>query len=170
MKPRVPYSQPFLTGKEESFLKETMRSCQWAGDGPFSKKCTEVLNQLTGKSVFLTASGTQSLELAMMALDLETGSEVILPSFTFTSTANAVVNFGLKPVFVDIRRDTLNMDETLIEKSITPKTRAILPVHYAGVGCDMQKILEIAQKNNLKVVEDAAQGVGAYYDSKPLGT
>lgn len=125
---------------------------------------------MTGRKVFLTPSGTHALELAFMALALESGSEVILPSFTFSSTANALLMAGLKPVFVDIRSDTLNLDETLVEKRVTSRTKAILPVHYAGVGCEMNPILEIANRHGLKIVEDAAQGIDACYDGKPLGT
>lgn len=165
----IPYSRPYLIGQEEVYLQEALKSRQWTGNGPFSQRCTELLENLTGKRVFLTASGTQALELSIMALNLEPGSEVILPSFTFTSTANAIINFGLKPVFIDIRRDTLNMDEKLIEAAITTRTRAIMPVHYAGVGCEMNTILAIAKKYGLKIVEDAAQALGAKYEGKSLG-
>lgn len=170
MEPLIPFCKPYLTGKEEIYLKEAVTGREWAGDGPFSRRSTQLLSRLAGKPVYLTSSGTHALELAVMALNLEPGSEVILPSFTFSSTANAVVNVGLKPVFVDIRRDTLNIDETLIEESITRKTRAVIPVHYAGVGCEMGPILETATKYGLKVIEDAAQGIMASYEGKPLGS
>ncbi len=163
-------SSPYLTGLELKFLEESVALGNWAGDGPFSEKCCALLSELTGSPVFLTPSGTHALELGLMSLNLAPGDEVILPSYTFVSTANALVINGLKPVFVDIRSDTLNLDEKLIEQAITKKTKAILPVHYAGVAAEMDAINSIAKKQGLTVIEDAAQGVNAYYKERPLGS
>ncbi len=166
----IPFSKSYLSGRELNYLKESLALGRWGGDGPFSEKCTAFLKKEIGAQVFLTPSATHALELAFMALGLNPGDEVILPSFTFVSTANSLVQVGLKPVFIDIQKDTLNMDEALIEQAMTEKTRAILPVHYAGVACEMDKIQEIAKRHGLSVVEDAAQGLGAFYKNRPLGT
>jgi dTDP-4-amino-4,6-dideoxygalactose transaminase len=142
-----------------------------AGDGHFTKACAELLEREYGiQKVLLTPSCTAALEMAAILCDLGPGDEVILPSYTFVSTANAVCRLGCKPVFVDIRPDTLNLNEELIEDAITPRTKALLPVHYAGVSCEMDRILAIAKKHNLFVIEDAAQGVNASYKGRPLGS
>jgi dTDP-4-amino-4,6-dideoxygalactose transaminase len=170
MKTAIPFFLPYRSGREEEFLVQALASSHWSGDGPFSKKCSKMLEDLTGAPVLLTPSGTHALELAFMTLNLEPGSEVILPSYTFVSSATCLVQFGLKPVFVDVREDTLNIDETLIEQAISDKTRAILAVHYAGVAAEMDAILAIARKYGLAVVEDAAQAVRAFYKGKALGS
>jgi len=166
----IPFSLPYLTGKEASYVQEALESGQWSGDGAFSKKCVGILEQLTGKRVFLTPSGTSALELSLMALDLRPGDEVLLPSYTFVSSANAAVQMGLVPVFIDIRPDTLNIDEALIEQAVSPKTRALMVVHYAGVAAEMDAIKSMAAKFNLAVIEDAAHGVNAFYKGKALGS
>ncbi len=166
----IPFSRPYLSGREWEYVREAIESRHWSGDGPFTRKCTNLLSSVTKCPVYLTPSGTAALELATMALGLEPGDEVILPSYTFPSTANAIVRAGLKPVFIDIREDTLNLDETLIEPAISEKTRAIMVVHYAGVAAEMEAINAIAKKRGLLVVEDAAHGVNAFWRGKPLGT
>jgi dTDP-4-amino-4,6-dideoxygalactose transaminase len=160
-----------MTGKELEYIAEAKSGNKLAGDGPFTKKCHEWLERTVGcDKALLTHSCTAALEMAALLLDIEPGDEIIMPSYTFVSTANAFVLRGGVPVFVDIREDTLNLDERLIEAAITPQTRAIVPVHYAGVACEMDTILTIAKKHGLKVVEDAAQGVMAYYKGRPLGS
>ena len=160
-----------MTGKEHVYITEAYANGMLAGDGPFTKKCHEWLERNTGtKKALLTHSCTAALEMAALLLDIQPGDEVILPSYTFVSTANAFALRGAVPVFVDIRPDTLNLDENLIEGAITHKTKAIIPVHYAGVGCEMDTIMQIAQKHRLAVVEDAAQGVMASYKNRPLGS
>ncbi len=167
----IPFNQPYLTGKEESYLREVLSMGKLSGDGPFTKKCHAWLEEhLSCKKALLTHSCTAALEMAAILADIQTGDEVIMPSYTFVSTANAFVLRGGVPVFADIRPDTLNIDETKIEKAITEKTKAIVPVHYAGVACEMDTIMNIAEKHNLIVIEDAAQGVGASYRGKPLGS
>jgi dTDP-4-amino-4,6-dideoxygalactose transaminase len=142
-----------------------------AGDGHFTQQCARLLEERFGiHKVLLTPSCTAALEMAAMLCDLGPGDEVILPSFTFVSTANAVVRLGAKPVFVDVRPDTLNIDDALVEEAITERTRAIVPVHYAGVGCEMDRIMTIASRYNLRVIEDAAQGVNAFYNGRALGS
>ena len=158
----VPFNRPPYIGKEMEYISKVIRAHKICGDGQFTKKCHQLLEQMTGsQKVLLTTSGSHALEMAALLCNLEPGDEVILPSFTFSSTANAFVLAGAKLVFVDIRPDTMNIDETKIEAAITDKTRVIVPVHYAGVACEMDTIMEIARKHNLKVVEDAAQGVRA---------
>ena len=160
-----------MSGKELSYIKEAHENMILAGDGPFTKKCSEYLEQTTGsKKALLTHSCTAALEITALLMDLNPGDEVIMPSYTFVSTANAFVLRGAIPVFIDIREDTLNIDENLIERAITPKTKAIVVVHYAGVGCEMDSILDLAKRHNLFVVEDAAQGIVASYKGKPLGS
>jgi dTDP-4-amino-4,6-dideoxygalactose transaminase len=167
----IPFNLPYMTGKEQHFIAEAHAHGKLAGDGPFTKKCHQWLEDYaTSNKVLLTHSCTAALEMSALLLDLNPGDEVILPSYTFVSTANAFVLRGAVPVFVDIRPDTLNIDETQIEAAITPKTRAIIPVHYAGVGCEMDTILEIARRHNLVVIEDAAQAVMARYKGRPLGS
>ncbi|MDD7699596.1 MAG: dTDP-4-amino-4,6-dideoxygalactose transaminase [Spirochaetia bacterium] len=161
---------PFL-GTEFTYMKQAVENHKICGDGPFTKKCNEWLeNKFNAKKVMLTTSGTSALEMAAWLCNIQPGDEVILPSFTFSSTATAFTLVGAKLVFVDVRPDTMNIDEKLIEQAITPKTRVICAVHYAGVACEMDAIMDIAKRHNLKVVEDAAQGVMSSYKGKPLGT
>lgn len=161
---------PF-TGKETEYMQQAIANGKLCGDGPFTKKCNEWLeNKFNAKKVMLTTSGTSALEMAAWLCNIQPGDEVILPSFTFSSTATAFTLVGAKLVFVDVRPDTMNIDEKLIEQAITPKTRVICAVHYAGVACEMDAIMDIAKRHNLKVVEDAAQGVMSSYKGKPLGT
>ena len=161
---------PF-TGKEQEYIGQALASHKICGDGSFTKKCNGWIEERTGtKKALLTTSCTHALEMAAILCDIEPGDEVIMPSYTFVSTADAFVGRGATVVFVDIRPDTMNIDETLIEEAITDKTKAIVPVHYAGVGCEMDTILDIARRHGLKVVEDAAQGVMAYYKGRALGT
>lgn len=165
------FNKPPYVGKEKDYIAEAIASNKICGDGAFTQKCHKLLEDMTGsQKVLLTTSGSHSLEMAALLCGLKPGDEVILPSFTFSSTANAFALVGAKLVFVDIRPDTMNIDETKIEAAITDKTRVIVPVHYAGVGCEMDTIMEIAKKYNLKVVEDAAQGVMSTYQGKALGT
>lgn len=160
-----------MTGKELYYIAEAHFGGKLAGDGPFTKKCHGWLEKQTqSPKVLLTHSCTAALEMAALLLDIKPGDEIIMPSFTFVSTANAFVLRGGRPVFIDIRPDTLNLDERLIEAAITPRTRAIVPVHYAGVSCEMDAILQLAKKYNLSVVEDAAQGVMSTYKGRPLGS
>lgn len=166
----IPFNKPHITGKELWYIAQAHAKGQLAGDGSFTKKCQEWLEESTScKKALLTHSCTAALEMAAILADIHPGDEVIMPSYTFVTTANAFVLRGGVPVFVDIRSDTLNIDESLIEEAITPKTKAIVPVHYAGVGCDMDAIMDIARRHNLLVIEDAAQGVTAFYKGKALG-
>lgn len=162
---------PFL-GKELDYVKDSIiDNKKICGDGPYTKKCNQILEEkFISNKILLTTSCTHALEMAAILIDIKEGDEVIMPSFTFVSTADAFVMRGAKIIFIDIRPDTMNIDETLIESAITDKTKAIVPVHYAGVACDMDKIKEIANKYNLFVIEDAAQGVMAKYNGKALGT
>ena len=167
----IPFNRPFIAGKELYYIAQAVTYGNIAGDGHFTQACCRLLEErFEIHKVLLTPSCTAALEMAAMLLDLGPGDEVIMPSYTFVSTANAVVRLGARPVFVDIRTDTLNLDERLIEAAITPRTKAIFPVHYAGVGCEMDTIMAIARKHNLKVVEDAAQGVNAFYNGRALGS
>lgn len=167
----IPFNIPPYVGTELDYVKQAVDNKKICGDGPFTKKCHQWLETAFGcQKSLLTTSGTTALEMAAILCDLKPGDEVILPSFTFSTTATAFVLVGAKLVFVDVRPDTMNIDETKIEAAITDKTRVIVPVHYAGVACDMDTIMEIARKHNLLVVEDAAQGVMASYKGKPLGT
>lgn len=160
-----------MTGKELYYIAEAKFGDKLAGDGMFTKRCHAWLEEHTRCSkALLTHSCTAALEMAALLLNIEPGDEVIMPSYTFVSTANAFVLRGAVPVFVDIREDTLNLDEKLIEAAITPKTKAIVPVHYAGVSCEMDTIMEIAKRHNLMVVEDAAQGVMSKYKGRALGS
>lgn len=170
-KHKIPFNWPYMTGKELSYIAESHFNGRLAGDGPFTKNCHKWLEQRTGsKKVLLTHSCTAALEMSALLLDIQPGDEIIMPSYTFVSTANAFVLRGGVPVFVDIREDTLNLDEKLLESAITERTRAIVPVHYAGVACEMDSIMAIAQRRQLKVVEDAAQGVMATYKGRALGS
>jgi dTDP-4-amino-4,6-dideoxygalactose transaminase len=167
----IPFNKPFIAGKELYYIAQAVTMGNISGDGFFTRACSQLLEKRFGiHKVLLTPSCTAALEMAAMLCELGPGDEVIMPSYTFVSTANAVVRVGAKPVFVDIRPDTLNIDDGLIEEAITPKTKAIWPVHYAGVACEMDRIMTIAQKHGLRVVEDAAQGVNAFYDSRALGS
>ena len=167
----IPFNKPYMTGKELWYISQAHASGHLAGDGQFTRKCSGWLEQRTGsKRALLTHSCTGALEMAAMLAGVAPGDEVIMPSFTFVSTANAFVLRGATPVFVDIRPDTLNIDETKIEAAITPRTKVILPVHYAGVGCEMDVIMEIAGRHQLLVIEDAAQGIMSAYKGRPLGS
>ena len=167
----IPFNWPHMTGKELYYIAQAHFNGSLAGDGQFTKNCHRWLELRTGcNKALLTHSCTAALEMAALLLDIVPGDEIIMPSYTFVSTANAFVLRGAIPVFVDIRPDTLNIDESLIEAAITPKTKAIVTVHYAGVGCEMDTILSIAKRNHLKVVEDAAQGIMSTYKGQALGT
>jgi len=167
----IPFNKPFIAGKELYYIAQAVTFGNIAGDGHFTQRCSQLFEERFGiHKVLMTPSCTAALEMAAILCDLGQDDEVILPSYTFVSTANAIVRLGAKPVFVDIRPDTLNIDENLIEKAITSKTKAILPVHYAGVGCEMDRIMAIANKHHLYVIEDAAQGVGARYNGRMLGS
>ncbi|PTY04060.1 dTDP-4-amino-4,6-dideoxygalactose transaminase [Verrucomicrobia bacterium LW23] len=171
MSSKLPFNVPFLAGKELAYISKCGETRILAGDGPFTKQCNALLEQRTAtRKALLTHSCTAALEMAALLLDIQPGDEVIMPSYTFVSTANAFVLRGGVPVFIDIRPDTLNLNEVLIEDAITPRTKAIVPVHYAGVGCEMDSILALAKEHNIKVVEDAAQGALASYKGKALGS
>ena len=167
----IVFNRPYLTGRELSNITTAYKNGMLAGDGPFTRKCQNWLEKNLGaKKALLTHSCTSALEMAAILADIRPGDEVIMPSFTFVSTANAFVLRGGVPVFVDIRNDTLNIDEKLIESAITRRTKAIVPVHYAGLSCAMDEILEIAKKHKLLVIEDAAHGLMAKYKDRELGT
>lgn len=167
----IPFNAPPIVGSEVEYMQSAMASGKLCGDGGFTRRCQQWMEQHFGsKKVLLTPSCTASLEMAALLIDLQPGDEVIMPSYTFVSTANAFVLRGATIVFVDVRPDTLNIDETLIEAAITPKTRAIVPVHYAGVACEMDSIMALAAKHKLYVIEDAAQGVMSQYKGRALGT
>ena len=167
----IPFNAPPVVGTELDYMQSAMGSGKLCGDGGFTRRCQQWLEQRFGSAkVLLTPSCTASLEMAALLLDIQPGDEVIMPSYTFVSTANAFVLRGAKIVFVDVRPDTMNIDETLIEAAITDKTRVIVPVHYAGVACEMDTIMALAKKHNLFVVEDAAQGVMSTYKGRALGT
>ena len=168
---QIGFNIPFLTGNEFRNIKIACDSIHLSGDGSFTKKCHDLLeNNINGRKALLTHSCTGALEISALLLGIKRGDEIIMPSYTFVSTANAFVLRGGVPVFVDIRRDTLNIDDNLIERAITDKTKAIVVVHYAGVSCDMDQILDIAKRHNLFVVEDAAQGIMASYKCRPIGS
>ncbi|MGH4118090.1 dTDP-4-amino-4,6-dideoxygalactose transaminase [Clostridium sp.] len=168
----IMFNIPPFVGKEQQYIKEAIENNQkLSGDGPFTKKCSSWLEQkFNTPKVLLTTSCTHAIEMAAILIEIQPGDEIIAPSYTFVSTVNAFVLRGAKIVFVDIRPDTMNIDENLIEDAITEKTKAIVPVHYAGVACEMDKIMDIAKKYNLYVIEDAAQGVMSTYKGKALGT
>ncbi len=167
----IPFNKPPHTGNEEQYVLEAMKSPQISGDGPFGKRCQRWFEaQLGCRKTLLTPSCTHALEMAAILIGIEPGDEVIMPSYTFVSTANAFALRGARIVFVDIRPDTMNIDETRIEAAITPQTKAIVPVHYAGVGCEMDAIMTLAEKYSLFVIEDAAQGMMSRYKGRPLGT
>lgn len=167
----IPFNKPYMTGRELGYIAQAHANGHLSGDGPFTKRCHSWLEEATGASkALLTHSCTAALEMAALLLDLGPGDEVIMPSYTFVSTANAFVLRGAVPVFVDIREDTLNLDERLVEAAVTPRTRAICVVHYAGVACEMDAIMAIAARHGLRVVEDAAQALLSTYKGRPLGT
>ena len=171
MKYHIPFNKPCIVGSELIYVGQAVAGGHASGDGPFTRRVQTLMEERFGaRRILLTTSCTSALEMAALLCGFGPGDEVILPSFTFVSTANAVVLRGATPVFVDIRPDTLNIDERLIEAAITPRTRAIFPIHYAGVGCEMDEIMAIARRHHLLVVEDAAQGVFAKYKGQWLGT
>lgn len=168
---KIPFNLPARVGKEKEYIEEVLEKRKLSGDGEFTRKCSEIMEKtFNAKKVLLTTSCTHALEMAAMLSGLSAGDEVIVPSYTFSSTVNSFMLRGAKPVFVDIREDTLNIDEKLIENNMTPKTKALFVVHYAGVACDMEKISQIARKHGLFVIEDAAQGINAKYKGRYLGT
>lgn len=170
-KKMINFNVPPYTGKEIEYIEEAVRNQKICGDGPFTQKCNEWIEEKTGTAkCLLTTSCTHATELAALLADIKEGDEVIMPSYTFVSTADAFVLRGAKVVFVDIRPDTMNIDETLIEDAVTERTKVIVPVHYAGVGCEMDTIMDIAGRHHLMVVEDAAQGIMSAYKGKALGT
>jgi len=167
----IRFNVPPYTGKEMDYIKQAVEAQKICGDGEFTKKCNEWIEQRTGaKKCLLTTSCTHATELAALLSDIQEGDEVIMPSYTFVSTADAFVLRGAKAVFVDIRPDTMNIDETKIEAAVTEKTKAIVPVHYAGVACEMDTIMDIAARHHLAVIEDAAQGILSTYKGRQLGT
>ena len=167
----VSFNKPPYIGKESEYVLDAVNKGHISGDGEYTKKCAKKLEELIGtKRALLTTSCTHATEMAALLSDIKPGDEVIMPSYTFVSTADAFVLRGATPVFVDIRPDTMNIDETLIEDAITSKTKAIVPVHYAGVGCEMNTIMDIARRHNLTVIEDAAQAIASTYKGKALGT
>lgn len=168
---KIPFNRPVQTGKEFEYIQQALNSMHLSGDGLFTKKCHAELEQiLKAQKALLTTSCTHALEMVALLLEIQPKDEVIIPAFTFVSTVNAFVLRGARPVFVDIRPDTLNLDETKLEAYITPRTRAIVVVHYAGVGCEMDSIMEIAGRHNIPVVEDNAHGLFGSYKGKPLGS
>ncbi|MBD2292142.1 dTDP-4-amino-4,6-dideoxygalactose transaminase [Anabaena sphaerica FACHB-251] len=167
----IPFNKPYMTGKELWYISKAHHAGQLAGDGSYTKKCHQWIEAKTGTwKALLTQSCTAALEMAAILADLDPGDEVIMPSYTFVSTANAFVLRGAIPVFIDIRPDTLNLDETLVEAAVTERTRAIVPVHYAGVSCEMDTLQKMAHNYQLLLIEDAAQGVMSTYKGKPLGS
>jgi len=167
----IPFNKPYLTGRELGYIEAAHENNVLAGDGPFTERCQGWLEGRTNSArALLTHSCTAALEMAAILLDIRPGDEIIMPAYTFVSTANAFVLRGGTPVFVDIREDTLNIDERLIEAAITPRTKAIVPVHYGGVACEMDAIMSIARRHGLRVVEDAAQGITAKYKGRELGS
>ena len=167
----IPFNVPPFIGTELDYVKQAIDAHKICGDGNFTKKCHSFLEERFGaQKALLTTSGTTALEMATLLCGLKAGDEVLVPSFTFSSTATAIVLTGATPVFIDVRPDTMNIDETKLEEAITDRTRAIMAVHYAGVACEMDTIMDIAARHNLKVIEDAAQGVMSTYKGRPLGT
>jgi dTDP-4-amino-4,6-dideoxygalactose transaminase len=169
--PKIPFNRPSIEGKELEYIQDALRFGHVSGDGPYTRLCSELLQTiLKAPKVILTTSCTHALEVSSLLLGLKPGDEVIVPSFTFVSTANAFAVRGVRPVFVDIRPDTLNMNELEIESKIGPKTKAIVPVHYAGVGCELESILELAIRHKIHVIEDNAHGLFGKYQGRELGT
>ena len=168
---RIPFNRPYVSGKELEYVSQAIGRGEIAADGRFSKGCVRIMQERFGIArALMMPSCTAGLEMAALLCDVKPGDEVIMPSYTFVSTANAFVRSGARPVFVDIRPDTLNLDESKVEAAITPRTKAIVPVHYAGVACEMDVLLDIAKRHRLLIVEDAAQGVHAYYKDRALGS
>src|SRR5690349_10195169 len=168
---KVDFNRPVIVGKEFEYMQQAVENGHISGDGPFTKKCHALLeNQLGVSKALLTTSCTHALEMSAILLDIQPGDEIVIPDFTFVSTVNAFVLRGAKPVFVDVRPDTLNLDESKLEAAITPKTKAIVPVHYAGVGCEMDVIMEVAARHHAAVIEDNAHGLFGRYKGKYLGT
>ena len=168
---KIPYNRPSIVGSELEYIQQSIAAGHISGDGPFTKKCHSLLEQILGvPKTLLTTSCTHALEMTALLLEIKPGDEVIFPSFTFVSTVNAFVLRGARPIFVDIRRDTLNLDENLLEAYITPNTRAIIAMHYAGIACEMDPIMQISQRYNLAVVEDNAHGLFGKYKERYLGT
>ena len=171
MKLRIPFNKSYETGRELDYVADVLRNRSTSGDGVYSRKCQELMQHVfSAYKVLLTTSCTSALEMSVLLCELKPGDEVIMPSFTFVSTANAFALHGIVPRFVDIREDTKNLNEKLIDEAVTEKTKAIVPVHYAGVSCQMDAIQQVAVKHNLRIIEDAAQGVNARYKKKYLGT
>jgi dTDP-4-amino-4,6-dideoxygalactose transaminase len=171
MSSRIPFNKPFIAGKELYYIARAVALGNISGDGYYTQQCSRLLEERLGiHRVLMVPSCTAALEMAAMLCNLGPGDEVIMPSFTFVSTANAVVRLGARPVFVDIRPDTLNLDDALVEEAITERTRAVFPVHYAGVGCEMDRLATIARKYGLRIVEDAAQAVNSWYEDRALGS
>lgn len=167
----IPFNKPYICGREQAYIQESFASGHLSGNGKFTERCHQWLeSNLNAKKCFLTHSGTAALEMSAILADIQPGDEVILPSFTFVTTATAFVLRGAIPVFVDVRPDTLNIDVELIRRAVTPQTKAIVPVHYAGISCDMDAILEIADAHNLLVIEDAAHALLSTHDGKPVGS
>ena len=167
----IPFNKPWISGDEYRYMARAVEQGHISGDGPFTKQCSQILENWTGaRRVLLTTNCTHALEMSALLLDLKPGDEVILPSFTFVSTVNAFVLRGATPIFADIRPDTLNLDETTLERLVTARTRAVVPVHYAGIGCEMDNIMEIARRRNLAVVEDNAHGLLGRYKDHLLGS
>lgn len=167
----IPFNKPYAGGNEFEYIRQAVANLHLSGDGPFTKRCHALLEDTLGVSrAMLTTSCTHALEMTALLLDIKPGDEIIIPSFTFVSTANAFVLRGARPVFIDIRPDTLNLDESLLERLITPRTRAIVAVHYAGVGCEMDAILQVAQRHGVPIIEDNAHGLLGKYREKYLGT
>jgi dTDP-4-amino-4,6-dideoxygalactose transaminase len=168
---KVDFNHPVTVGNEFEYMRQAIENAQISGDGAFTKKCHTFLESELGvKKALLTTSCTHALEMSAILLDMEPGDEVIIPDFTFVSTVNAFVLRGAKPIFLDVRADTLNLDESKLEAAVTPRTKAIVPVHYAGVGCEMDSIMDVAKRHNIAVVEDNAHGLLAKYKGKYLGT
>ena len=168
---KIPFNKPFISGKELFYIANSVMNGHISGNGEYSKKCESFLEDLThSQKVLMTNSCTAALEMACILIDLKPGDEVIMPSYTFVSTANAVVLRGAVPVFCDINAETFNLDETQLQYCLTDKTKAIIPVHYAGQSCEMKAIVDFARDNNLYVIEDAAQSVGAYYHGQHSGS
>jgi dTDP-4-amino-4,6-dideoxygalactose transaminase len=168
---RVDFNRPVPVGNEFEYMRQAIENRHLSGDGPFTKKCHTLLEGDLGvRKALLTTSCTHALEMSALLLDIQPGDEVILPDFTFVSTVNAFVLRGAKPVFLDVRPDTLNLDESTLEAAITPRTKSILPVHYAGVGCEMDTIMDVAGRHDIPVVEDNAHGLFGKYKGKFLGT
>jgi len=167
----IPFNRPCLEANEQAYIAQAIANGHISGNGPFTRKCQAFLEQELGVSkALLTTSCTDALEMAALLLDIQPGDEVVVPSFTFVSTVNAFVLRGARPVFIDIRPDTLNLDEAQLERLITPRTKAIVPVHYAGVGCEMDAILGVAERYGVAVIEDNAHGLFGKYKGKYLGT